>query len=206
MDPMKIAILGATGRVGTRLTTELVTRGHQITGISRHPGKLEAGAGVTAKYGDVQKPDELAKVLAGHDAVIHSVTFANSNPAKVVAAVKQAGVKRLLVVGGAGSLEVSPGVALIDTPGFPEEYKAEAGAGRDFLVALRKERELDWTFLSPAVVFLPGERTGRFRTGGDQLMTAPDGPTRLSMEDYAIAMADEIENPKHSRARFSVAY
>ncbi len=203
---MKIAILGATGRAGTRLIMELVTRGHQITGISRHPEKLDAGAGVTAQYGDVQKPDELAKVLAGHDAVIHSVTFANTDEAKVVAAVKQAGVKRLLVVGGAASLEVSPGVALIDTPGFPEEIKREAGPGRDFLVALRKETDLDWTFLSPAVIFAPGERTGKFRVGDDKLMTAPDGPSRISMEDYAIAMADEIDNPKHSRQRFSVAY
>ena len=203
---MKIAILGATGRAGTRLIMELVTRGHQITGISRHPEKLDAGAGVTAQYGDVQKPDELAKVLAGHDAVIHSVTFANSDAAKVVAAVKQAGVKRLLVVGGAGSLEVSPGVALIDTPGFPEEVKAEAGPGRDFLVALRKESDLDWTFLSPAIIFAPGERTGKFRVGGDQLMTAPDGPSRISMEDFAIAMADEIDHPQHSRQRYSVAY
>jgi putative NADH-flavin reductase len=138
--------------------------------------------------------------------VIHSVRFQNTDVRKVVSAMKKAGVNRLLVVGGAGSLEIAPGVALIDTPSFPEAYKPEAGAGRDFLNALRNEHELNWTFLSPSAMLMPGERTGKYRTGKDQLLTGPDGQSRISMEDYAIAMVDELERPQHPRARFTVGY
>jgi uracil phosphoribosyltransferase len=123
-----------------------------------------------------------------------------------VGAVKEAGVKRLIVVGGAGSLEVAPGLQLIDTPQFPDAYRPEASAGRDFLNALRAETSLDWTFLSPSALFEPGERTGKFRLGGDQLLADAAGQSRISMEDYAIALVDEIETPKHVRQRFTVGY
>jgi putative NADH-flavin reductase len=123
----------------------------------------------------------------------------------LIGAVKTAGAKRYLVVGGAGSLEAAPGVALVDTPDFPQAYKAEALAGAEFLDLLRKEPTLDWTFLSPSAMFVPGERTGKFRLGTDQLLTNEHGSS-ISFEDYAIAFVDEIEKPAHSRQRFTVGY
>jgi putative NADH-flavin reductase len=129
----------------------------------------------------------------------------------VIAATKEAGARRLAVVGGAGSLEAAPGVALVDTPDFPAAYKAEASAGRDFLGKLRQETSsqqssLDWTFLSPSAFFHPGERSGKFRLGGDQLLVAADGRSSISYEDYAVALLDELETPKHPRRRFTVGY
>ena len=201
---MKIALIGATGNVGTRVAAEALSRGHQVTGISRHPEKLAVKAGLTAARGDTAEPDAIAKVLAGHDVVVSSTRFQGSDARGLIAAVKKAGVKRLLVVGGAGSLEVAPGLALVDSPDFPAAYKPEASGGRDFLGVLRSEKELEWTFLSPSALFGPGERTGKFRLGGDQLLVGPDGQSRVSMEDYAIALVDELETPKHSRRRFTV--
>ena len=203
---MKIALIGITGNVGTRLSQELLSRGHQVTGIARHPEKASPRPGLTLKRGDVQNETELAGLLAGHDAVLHSVMFQSTDAHKVIRATKQAGVKRLLVVGGAGSLEVAPGVQLIDTPEFPALYKAEASGGRDFLNVLRAEKELDWTFLSPSAFFAPGERTGKFRLGTNQLLVAENGESKISMEDFAIALVDELEQPKHSRQRFTVGY
>lgn len=203
---MKVAIIGATGNAGSRIASELVNRGHQVTGIVRHPEKGQGGAGLTLQKGDVKDQAGLARLLAGHDVVVHSVRFLDTDERSVVGAAKSAGVKRLLVVGGAGSLEVAPGSALIDTPNFPTVAKPEASAGREFLNALKPERELDWTYLSPSIFFSPGERTGSFRVGQDQLLTAADGKSSISMEDYAIAMADEIEHPQHSRQRFTVGY
>ena len=148
----------------------------------------------------------LSELLRGHDAVVHAVKFESTDVHAVIGATKKAGVPRLLVVGGAGTLEVAPGLQLVDTPDFPESYKGEALAGRDFLNALRAERDLDWTFLSPSAEFAPGERTGKFRLGGDQLLTDENGQSRISMEDYAIALVDELEKPRHSRRRFTVGY
>ena len=202
---MKVAIIGATGNAGTRLINELLTRGHQVTGISRHPDKLEAREGLTSVKGDVKDPS-LATLLAGHDAVIHSVRFQDTDAANVISAMKASGAKRLLMVGGAASLEVAPGVALITTPYFPEAYKPEASAGYAFLKVLREEKELNWTYLSPSVFFVPGERTGKFRLGLNELLTGADGQSKISMEDYAIAMVDEIETPRHERQRFTVGY
>jgi putative NADH-flavin reductase len=203
---MKIAVIGAAGTVGSRLTDELLRRGHQVTGVSRQPDPEEQHRVPALVAGDVQDPAGLAKLISGHDAVVHSVRFVNSDPAKVISAVKKGGVGRLLVVGGAGSLEVAPGVELIDTPGFPVEYKAEAGAGREFLNVLRQENELNWTYLSPSAMFAPGERTGKFRLGRDQLLVGPDRQSRISIEDFAIALTDEIEQPRHVRQRFTVGY
>jgi putative NADH-flavin reductase len=203
---MKIALIGAPGSVGSRVAAEALSRGHQVTGISRHPEKLVSKPGLTPARGDTAEPDALAKVLAGHDAVVSSTRFQGSDARAQISAVKKSGVKRLLVVGGAGSLEVAPGVALIDTPQFPAAYKPEASAGRDFLNVLRGEKELDWTFLSPSAFFGPGERTGKFRIGDDALLTGSDGQSRVSMEDFAVALVDELETPKHSRRRFTVGY
>lgn len=201
---MNIALIGATGNVGTRVAAEALARGHRVTGISRHPEKLTVRPGLASARGDAAEPESLAKVLAGHDAVVSSTRFEGSDARALIAAVKKAGVKRLLVVGGAGSLEVAPGLALVDSPDFPAAYKPEASAGRAFLEDLRREEELDWTFLSPSALFGPGERTGKFRLGGDRLLVGADGKSRVSMEDYAIALVDELEAPRHSRRRFTV--
>jgi len=201
---MKIALVGATGNVGTRLISELTRRGHHVTAIARHPETLQGQACVSPVSGDVQNQNALAAVLAGHDVVIHSVKFLSTNASKIIAATKAAKVPRLLVVGGAGSLEVSPKLTLVNTPDFPAEYKPETLAGVEFLTVLREEKELDWTFLSPSYVFAPGERTGRFRLGKDELLVGADGQSRISTEDFAIALVDELEQPKHSRQRFTV--
>lgn len=203
---MKIAVIGGTGRAGSRIVEELSRRGHHVTVIVRHPEKVPARAGVTAVRGDVFDVDGLAGLLAGHDVAISAVHFTESDPARLIAAAKQARIGRYLVVGGAGSLEVAPGVPLVSTPEFPAAYKAEAEKGGVFLDLLRREKELDWTFLSPSALFDEGERTGTFRLGGDQLLTDASGKSWISFEDYAVAMADEIERPAHSRQRFTVGY
>lgn len=202
-----IALLGITGRAGSRIATELLQRGHTLTGIARNVSKATARPGLTLKAADATDVHALAEILQGHDLVVSSTPFVGGIDAStLIAAAKQAGVKRVIVVGGAGSLEVAPGVALIDTPEFPAIYKAEASGGRAFLQALRTERELDWTFISPSAFFEPGPRTGRFRLGGDQLLVDADGKSHISMEDYAIALADEIETPRHAQTRFTVGY
>jgi putative NADH-flavin reductase len=155
--------------------------------------------------GDVNDGPALAKLLAGHDAVISAVMFHASDAATLIGAVKAAGVPRYLVVGGAGSLAVAPGVRLIDTPEFPDAYRAEAEAGIRFLDLLRAEEALNWTFLSPSAMFVPGARTGVFRLGTDDLL-ASDAGSSISHEDFAVAMIDELETPAHARARFTVGY
>lgn len=202
---MKIALIGATGRAGSEILKELVRRGHAVTAIVRNPEKVPAVANVTAKKGDVFDKAKLTDLLKDHDAVISAVHFLQSDPRILIDAVKASGVKRYLVVGGAGSLEVAPGVALVTTPSFPAEYKAEATKGGDFLGLLRQEKELDWTFLSPSALFFEGPRTGTFRLGKDQLLSNEKGSS-ISFADYAIALADEIEKPARSRQRFTVGY
>ncbi|PDT72565.1 NAD(P)-dependent oxidoreductase [Bradyrhizobium sp. C9] len=203
---MKIAIAGASGQAGSRLTAELARRGHAVTAIARNPEKIASLPGVTAVKGDVNDQAALAALWAGHDAAISSVHFTVSDPAKLIGAAKASGVGRYLVVGGAGSLEVAPGVRLVTTPNFPAQYKAEATKGGEFLDLLRQEKDLNWTFLSPSALFVAGERTGKFRLGTDQLLAAADGKSSISFEDFAVALADEIERPAHIRQRFTVGY
>ncbi|MBR0937453.1 NAD(P)-dependent oxidoreductase [Bradyrhizobium jicamae] len=203
---MKIAIAGASGRAGSRITAELARRGHIVTAIARNPEKIAALPNVTAKKGDVHDEAGLAALWAGHDAAISSVHFTASDPARLIGAAKDSGVGRYLVVGGAGSLEVAPGVRLVTTPNFPAQYKAEATKGAEYLDLLRQEKDLNWTFLSPSALFVEGERTGKFRLGTDQLLTGTDGKSWISFEDFAVALADEIERPAHIRKRFTVGY
>lgn len=204
---MNIALIGASGNAGSRILAELSARGHQVTAIARTPEKIAALPGVTARKGDLFDRDAMAALLRGHDAVISSVMFLASDAEALLAAVKQASVRRYLVVGGAGSLEVAPGVRLIDTPAFPEAYFAEASKGAEMLDRLRQEPEgLDWTFLSPAAMFIPGSRTGQFRLGLDSLLVAADGTSSISYEDYGVALVDELERPAHLRQRFTVGY
>jgi len=202
---MKIALIGASGQAGSRILAELTRRGHHVTAIARNPEKIAAGAHVTAKRGDIADTAALAALLKGHDAVISSVRFLDSDPKALVEAVRASGVKRYFVVGGAASLEVAPGVKLIDSPQFPAAYKPEASKGVEFLDFLRNEQELEWTFLSPPAFFSAGERTGKFRLGKDQLLSNEKGSS-ISFEDFAIAAVDELEKPKHIRQRFTVAY
>jgi putative NADH-flavin reductase len=203
---MRIAVAGASGRAGSCITAELARRGHAVTAIARHPEKMAKLANVTARQGDVLDQAGLAALWAGHDAAVSSVHFLQSDPARLIGAAKDSKVGRYLVVGGAGSLEVAPGVRLVTTLNFPAEYKAEAEKGAAFLDLLSQEKELNWTFLSPSALFVEGERTGKFRLGTDQLLTAADGKSWISFEDYAVALADEIERPAHVRKRFTVGY
>ncbi|MDP9733638.1 UNVERIFIED_ORG: putative NADH-flavin reductase [Rhizobium sp. SORGH_AS260] len=201
----KIALIGASGNAGSRILKELSDRGHHVTAIARSPEKIATLPNVVAKKGDVFDQTGLSKLLAGHDAVISSVHFTASDPVTLIEAVRASGVPRYLVVGGAGSLEIAPGQRVVDLPDFPAAYKAEATKGAEFLDLLKQETQLDWTFLSPSAEFVPGERTGKFRIGKDNLLSNEDG-SRISFEDYAIALVDEIEKPQHSRQRFTVGY
>ena len=203
---MKIAVAGASGRAGSEFTKELARRGHTVTAIARNPEKIAALPNVTPTKGDVLDQAGLAKLWAGHDAAVSSVHFLASDPLRLIGAAKESKVGRYLVVGGAGSLEVAPGVKLVTTPGFPAEYKAEAEKGGAFLDLLRQEKDLNWTFISPSALFIEGERTGKFRLGTDQLLADASGKSWISFADYAIALADEIERPAHARQRFTVGY
>ena len=200
-----IALIGASGSAGSRILRELTDRGHRVTAIARHPERIAELPGVIAVKGDAQDLQGLTSALRGHDAVVSAVNFTSSEPHTLIEAVRASGVKRYLVVGGAGSLEIAPGQRVIDLHDFPEAYKAEASGGAAFLEQLRQVTELEWTFLSPSAEFVPGERTGQFRVGKDALLSNAQG-SRISFEDYAVALVDEIEHPAHVRQRFTVGY
>ncbi|KQS56484.1 3-beta hydroxysteroid dehydrogenase [Brevundimonas sp. Leaf363] len=202
---MHVTVLGASGRAGSEITRELAARGHVVTAIARKPEAIPTGDGITPTQGDASDAAALAEQIRGSDAVISALHF-DVPAVTLLSALKVAGVPRLLVTGGAASLEVAPGVRLIDTPEFPEEWKALAQDGIAFLEDLRSEHQIDWTFFSPAAVIEETPRLGRFRTGGDQLVVDDKGESRIGFSDYAIAMVDELERPKHSRARFTAAY
>lgn len=202
---MKVTVLGASGRAGSEITRELSARGHQVVAVARKPDAIPAAPGVTPTRGDASDASTLAGLIQGSDAVISALHF-DVPAAILLGALKTAGVPRLLVTGGAASLEVAPGLRLIDTPGFPAEWKPFAEGGIVFLDAIRSETDIDWTFLSPAAVIEEGPRLGHYRSGGDQLLTDDKGESRISFADYAIAMVDELETPKHPRARFTAAY
>ncbi|MFF6989573.1 NAD(P)H-binding protein [Streptomyces sp. NPDC010273] len=212
---MKLVLFGATGMVGSRIATEASARGHQVLAVSRS-GQSPV-PGVTATAADATDPDQVAEVARGADVVASACVpprdgsdprgpFLALNEA-LVAGVRAAGVGRLMVVGGAGGLEVAPGQALSDQPGFPEAYLPEAHAHRAVLAYYRAlDDGPDWTYVSPAAEIAPGTRTGRFRVDGDQLMTDDQGRSLISAEDYAVAFVDELEQHAHPRARMSVAY
>jgi uncharacterized protein len=212
---MNIALIGASGFIGSAIRKEALERGHQVTAIVIHPEKLKLHPSLTAVKVDVLNEAALAGQLKGHDAAISAFSghaqkdvydYYLRGLRSIIAAAKKARVPRFLVVGGAGSLEVSPGVQLVDTPDFPEAWKPTALGAREALIRLRQERELNWTMLSPSAVTAAGSRTGKFRLGTDQLLVGPDGKSRISLEDYAVAMIDELETPAHPRRRFTVGY
>ncbi|MFJ2445517.1 NAD(P)-dependent oxidoreductase [Pseudomonas sp. NPDC087626] len=202
----KIALIGATGRAGSQLLEEALRRGHSVTAIARDTSKLSPRPGVMSKNVDVLDAAALQAAVAGHDLVISAAHFATIPASAVIGPVQAAGVKRLLVVGGAGSLLLPDGSRVIDAPDFPAEYKAEASAGAVFLDTLRQEQELDWTFLSPSALFVEGQRTGTFRIGQDDLLVSAEGKSWITFADYAIAMLDEVEKHAYSRQRFTVGY
>ncbi|MCO6056611.1 NAD(P)-dependent oxidoreductase [Pseudomonas sp. MOB-449] len=213
---MNIALIGATGFVGSAVLTEALQRGHSVTAIVRHPENLPHHTHLTAVKGDAYDAAAIAQAVAGHDAVVHAFNpgwgearirelFIQGSKA-IFAGVRQAGIKRLLVVGGAGSLYVAPNLQLIDTPEFPAEYKEGAEGARQVLNLIREESSLDWTFISPPALLEPGERSGRFRVGGDQLLMSGDHPARITVADLAVAIIDELEQPQHIRQRFTVGY
>ena len=213
---MNIALIGATGFVGSAVLNELLQRGHSVTVLARHPEKLAAREGLTVVRADAQDTAQVAQAVQGHDAVLSAYNpgwgladiydqFLRGSRA-IVAGTKQAGVRRLLVVGGAGSLYVAPGVQLVDTPEFPAEWKQGALGARDALNEIRGESALDWTFLSPPILLQPGERTGHYRLGQDAPLMDGAQPGRISVADLAVALVDELETPRHLRQRFTVAY
>lgn len=203
---MKVAHVGATGKIGSKIVAELLSRGHTVTAISRHPEKSPAHANVTGVAGNVSDPDALALAIKGHEAVISSVPFDPGTSPKLLDAVRKSGVKRYITVGGAGSLEASPGKLVKDDPNIPPEWMPAINEGSALLKLLRADQQLDWTFFSPAIFIGPGERTGKFRLGGDQVVTAADGKSSISYDDYAIALVDELEKPRHVRKRFTIGY
>lgn len=215
---MKIAIIGATGFVGQHLVAEALQRGHQVTAIARS-AVATADSNLTAAQVDINDTGALAAVLKDRDVVLSAYNAGWTNPElyddfikgskAIQAAVKQAGVQRLVVVGGAGSLYVAPGLQLVDSPDFPAEYKAGATAARDYLNILKEDQDLDWTFFSPAIEMHPGittGRTGHYRTDLDQPVFDAENRSRLSVQDLAVALVDEAEQAKHIRQQFTAAY
>ncbi len=215
---MKVALIGASGFVGKAVLNELLRRGHQVTALVTNPAKLQTQDGLRIVQANVMEVDKLASTLKENMAVISAFNAGWTNPnlyadflsgsKAIQTGVKQSGVKRLLVIGGAGSLFIN-GKQLVDSPDFPPEWKAGATAARDYLNELKKETELDWTFLSPAVEMHPGTsgiRKGVYRTGDDNPVFDENGRSIISVEDVAVAVADEIEEPQHHQKRFTVAY
>jgi uncharacterized protein len=209
---MKVVLFGASGMIGSRILDELVRRGHMVTAVARHPEKIKPAHGLKAVCGDVTDPASVAATVQASDAVISAYSPPRTDPGMLVEAARslitglgKAGVRRLILVGGAGSLEVAPGVQLVDTPTFPDAWMAIALAHRDVLPVL-KSADLDWSYFSPAALIEPGQRTGRFRLGGTRLVANDHGESKISAEDYAIALVDELEHPRHLRQQFTAAY
>jgi putative NADH-flavin reductase len=203
---MRVALIGATGKAGSRVLRELVDRGHEVTAIVRHPEKVPVLDKVTPKATDGSGAS-LAETMRGHDAVVTSVRFVDLAPEILVPAVQASGVRRYVVVGGAGSLLHPDGVQEVDHPEFPDVAKPNSRRGGDLLDLLKATSDLDWTFISPPRAFIPGERTGRFRHGKDHMLLTDAGkPTAISFEDFAIALVDELETPRHVRERFTIGY
>ncbi|PRC95219.1 NAD(P)-dependent oxidoreductase [Solimicrobium silvestre] len=216
---MKIILIGASGFIGSALLQEALSRQHQVTALVSNPAKIAAQANLTIVATNVNDTTALTEQLRGADAVISAFSghaqadvyeYYVKGVQSIIAATKAAKTDkkspRLLMVGGAGSLEVAPGLQVVDTPSFPEQWKATAEGARQALTLLKQETELNWTMLSPAAHIEPGQRTNQFRLGLDQLLVDAKGESHISLQDYAVAMLNELENPVHTRQRFSIAY
>jgi len=213
---VKVVIIGASGQIGAFIRDEALARDHQVTAIVRNPEKITVrNPHLTVVKADILK-DEVDELVKGHGAVISAYNPGWINPdiyneqirgyKAIISGIKKSGINRLLVVGGAGTLEVAPGVLVLDTTNFPEQVKGGVLATRETLYMLKEEKELEWTFLSPPSSIAPGERTGHYRVGKDQLLKNEEGESKISTQDYAVAMLDELEHPQHIRERFTVAY
>jgi hypothetical protein len=200
-----IALVGASGNIGSKILEEALRREHQVTAIVRHPEGLAARAGVTVVQGDVGESATLAPKLQGVPVLVVSIRW-TGNAAQVLETARLARVGRLIAVVGAGSLEASAGVRVIDTPEFPPAWRPGAQGAADALQILRGEQQLDWLAVSPSWTIAPGERTGKYRVGGDQLLRDAGGESRISREDFAVAIIDEIERPRHHRQRITIGY
>ena len=203
---MKVAVIGGTGKIGTKVTAELLQRGHAVTVIARNPEKATSQPNLKAVKGDVTDPASVAALVRGHDAVISSAPFIPGISAQVLEAVHESGVKRYIAVGGAGSLKTADGTLVMDNPQIPKEWLTPIKEGAELLKLLRADSQLEWTYFSPAALIGPGERTGTFRLGGDELVANSDGKSSISYDDYAIALVDELEQSKHMRKRFTIGY
>ena len=217
---MNLTLIGASGFVGSAVLKEALNRGHQVIAIVRHPEKIiEQNDHLSVVRGDVMDTAALAALIKGSDIVVSAYNAGWTNPdlyndflkgsQSIREATKQSGVKRLIVVGGAGSLFIAPGVQVVDTPEFPADWKPGALAARDYLNLLQKEDQLDWTFVSPALEMhqgTPRQRTGVYRTGLDNPVFDTNNKSTISVDDLAVAIVDEAENKKHVRQRFTVAY
>jgi putative NADH-flavin reductase len=213
---MKLALIGANGKIGSRIREEALSRGHSVTGIARNPDTDIKNEKLTWVKADALDTDKLASVIQGHDAVISAFGIDWNKPEtyplfsvvakSTIAAAKKVNVNRLIVVGGAGSLEVAPGVQLVDTPTFPETWKSGANEQRKSLEVFRGEKELAWTFFSPAIMIEPGPRTGKYRLGKDNPVFDEKGNSDISYDDYAVALINELENPQFIRQRFTIGY
>ena len=216
---MKVALIGATGFVGKAVLDELLARGHDVTALVRDPAKLEARPQLQVVKADVLNAGEVHAAFAGAEAVISAYNAGWGNPdlyneflrgtRAIVAGTKAAGVKRYIVIGGAGSLYAPDGTQLVDSPNFPAAIYPGASAARDALTELRNETSLAWTQLSPPVAFHPGsatERTGKYQVGSDTPLSTGDGPGTISAADLAVAVVDELDAPKHIGMRFTVAW
>lgn len=212
---MKIALIGASGFIGSALLTEALSRGHHVTALVTRPERVAPQENVVSVKSDVLNTAALAEQLRGVEAVISAFSGHAQEDVygyylkgfhSILSATQHASVPRLMIVGGAATLEVAPGKLLLDAPGFPAEYRATAEGAQTALETLRTQTAQAWTFLSPAAEIFPGERTGSFRLGSDTLLTDSEGNSRISVQDYAIAMIDELENPRHTNQRFCVAY
>lgn len=212
---MKIALIGASGFIGSALLDEALARGHQVTALVTRPERLPTRDGLVVKQSDALDTTALAEQLSGADVVLSAFSGHAQEDVydyyvkgfdSILAATQSADVPRLLVVGGAATLEVAPGQLLLNSAGFPDEYRATAEGAKTALERLRNQQTQQWTMLSPAAEIFPGERTGQFRLSGDLLLSDAEGNSRISVQDYAVAMLDELETPNHTNQRFSVAY
>ena len=216
---MKVVLYSATGQAGRTILSELSSRGHDITAVARNPDKLPEN--VDRVRDDLSSVDRIAEIIAGADAVVSAFGPPKDDPRffadvdytdqlasvteRLIAAVRKIGVPRLIVVGGCGSLEFSPGVTVLKSGHWPEKLFPIATSHMKALAAL-KASDINWTYFSPPMSIAPGERTGKFRLGGDSLIKDEQGKSRVSFEDYAVALVDELENPAHERARFTIGY
>jgi hypothetical protein len=213
-----IVLIGASGFVGSAILNEALERGHRVTAVVRHPEKIATKhKNLVVKQGDVSERGTLSDVCKGADAVISAYNPGWGNPAiaaettrvykTILTGVRQSGVKRFLVVGGAGSLFISPGKRLMDAGLLPESYLPAIRALADiYLKDLESEKAIDWVFFSPAGDLHPGTRTGKFRLGKDDMIVNENGENKISVQDYAVAMVDELENPAHHQERFTIGY